>query len=89
MGTALVFPASTSLVSQRTDRHEVGLSWARSKRSWIMSIVGPIAGPPCSPMDTASRSSTAAAVVGVARVLANPRATPHPGGGHRLTAAFL
>jgi multidrug resistance protein len=43
MGTALLFPASTSLVSQRTDRHEVGLVMgAQQTFRGIMSIVGPV-----------------------------------------------
>jgi multidrug resistance protein len=43
MGTALLFPASTSLVSQRTDRHELGLVMgAQQTFRGIMSIVGPV-----------------------------------------------
>lgn len=43
MGTALLFPASTSLVSQRTDRHELGLMMgAQQTFRGIMSIVGPV-----------------------------------------------
>ncbi|HEV2669646.1 MAG TPA: MFS transporter [Gemmatimonadales bacterium] len=43
MGTALLFPASTSLVSQRTQRHELGLVMgAQQTFRGIMSIVGPV-----------------------------------------------
>jgi MFS family permease len=43
VGTALLFPASTSLVSQRTDRHEVGLVMgAQQTFRGMMSIVGPV-----------------------------------------------
>lgn len=43
VGTALLFPASTSLVSQRTERHELGLVLgAQQTFRGIMSIVGPV-----------------------------------------------
>jgi MFS family permease len=43
VGTALLFPASTSLVSQRTERHEIGLVMgAQQTFRGIMSIVGPV-----------------------------------------------
>jgi multidrug resistance protein len=43
VGTALLFPASTSLVSQRTDRHELGLVMgAQQTFRGITSIIGPI-----------------------------------------------
>ena len=43
VGTALLFPASTSLVSQRTDKHELGLVMgAQQTFRGIMSIVGPV-----------------------------------------------
>jgi MFS family permease len=43
MGTALLFPASTALVSHRTDRHEVGLVLgAQQTLRGIMAIIGPI-----------------------------------------------
>jgi len=43
MGTALLFPASTSLVSQRTARHELGLVMgAQQTFRGITSIVGPV-----------------------------------------------
>ena len=42
VGTALLFPASTSLVSQRTERHEIGLVMgAQQTFRGMMSIVGP------------------------------------------------
>lgn len=42
-GTALLFPASTSLVSQRTERHELGqVMGAQQTFRGIMSIIGPI-----------------------------------------------
>jgi multidrug resistance protein len=43
VGTALLFPASTSLVSRRTERHELGLMMgAQQTFRGIMSIVGPV-----------------------------------------------
>ena len=43
VGTALLFPASTSLVSQRVPRHELGLVMgAQQTLRGIMSIVGPV-----------------------------------------------
>jgi multidrug resistance protein len=43
VGTALLFPASTSLVSQRAEKHEVGLVMgAQQTFRGITSIVGPI-----------------------------------------------
>src|SRR5437870_3955378 len=43
VGTALLFPASTSLVSQRTAKHELGLVMgAQQTFRGIMSIVGPV-----------------------------------------------
>ncbi len=43
VGTALLFPASTSLVSQRTARHELGLVMgAQQTFRGITSIVGPV-----------------------------------------------
>lgn len=43
MGTALLFPASTALVSHRTDRREVGLVLgAQQTLRGIMAIIGPI-----------------------------------------------
>jgi multidrug resistance protein len=43
VGTALLFPASTSLVSQRTERHELGLVMgAQQTFRGIMSIIGPV-----------------------------------------------
>lgn len=43
MGTALLFPASTALVSHRTDREELGLVLgAQQTLRGLMSIIGPI-----------------------------------------------
>ena len=43
VGTALLFPASTSLVSQRVPRHELGLVMgAQQTLRGIVSIVGPV-----------------------------------------------
>jgi predicted MFS family arabinose efflux permease len=43
VGTALLFPASTSLVSQRSEKHEVGLVMgAQQTFRGITSIVGPV-----------------------------------------------
>ena len=43
VGTALLFPASTSLVSQRVPRHELGLVMgAQQTLRGIMAIVGPV-----------------------------------------------
>ena len=43
VGTALLFPASTSLVSQRTERHELGLVMgAQQTFRGITSIIGPV-----------------------------------------------
>ncbi|MGE0407391.1 MAG: MFS transporter, partial [Candidatus Korobacteraceae bacterium] len=45
VGTALLFPASTSLVSQRTEQHELGLVMgAQQTFRGIMSVVGPVGG---------------------------------------------
>jgi multidrug resistance protein len=42
-GTALLFPASTSLVSQRTERHELGLVMgAQQTFRGVTSIIGPV-----------------------------------------------
>jgi multidrug resistance protein len=80
MGTALLFPASTSLVSQRTDKHEVGLVMgAQQTFRGIMSIVGPIGGTALfAGLGHGVPFLAAAAVVGVAGVLAirEPRHTP-------------
>jgi MFS family permease len=43
IGTALLFPASTALVSHRTDRNEYGVQMgAQQTLRGIMSIIGPI-----------------------------------------------
>lgn len=42
-GTAFLFPATTSLVSQRTDKHELGLTMGVQQTfRGIMAIIGPI-----------------------------------------------
>jgi MFS family permease len=42
-GTAFLFPATTSLVSQRTERHELGLTMGVQQTfRGIMAIIGPI-----------------------------------------------
>jgi MFS family permease len=42
-GTAFLFPATSSLVSQRTDRHELGLTMGVQQTfRGIMAIIGPI-----------------------------------------------
>lgn len=78
VGTALLFPASTSLVSQRSHRHELGLMMgAQQTFRGIMSIIGPV-------VATISFAALghgvpfllAAAVVGVALYLAF-REQPH------------
>ncbi len=78
MGTALLFPASTSLVSQRTDRHELGLVMgAQQTFRGIVSIVGPIgATVSFAALGHGVPFLLAAAIVGVAGVLAF-RERPH------------
>jgi multidrug resistance protein len=72
VGTALLFPASTSLVSQRTDRHELGLVMgAQQTFRGIMSIIGPVGATVA--FDKLGRGIPflcAAAIVSVALVLA-------------------
>jgi multidrug resistance protein len=72
VGTALLFPASTSLVSQRTDRHELGLVMgAQQTFRGIMSIIGPVGATVA--FDTLGHGVPflcAAAIVSVALVLA-------------------
>jgi MFS family permease len=72
VGTALLFPASTSLVSQRTNQRELGLTMgAQQTFRGIVSIVGPIGG--AFLFDRIGHGVpflAAAAVVGVASVLA-------------------
>jgi multidrug resistance protein len=72
MGTALLFPASTSLVSQRTDRHELGLVMgAQQTFRGIVSIVGPIgATVSFATLGHGVPFLLAAGVVGIAGVLA-------------------
>jgi len=80
VGTALLFPASTSLVSQRTDRHELGLVMgAQQTFRGIMSIIGPIGGTAAfAALGHGVPFILAAAVVAVAGLLAarEPRTQP-------------
>jgi MFS family permease len=78
MGTALLFPASTSLVSERTDRHELGLVMgAQQTFRGIVSIVGPIGATVVfATLGHGVPFLLAAAVVGVAGILAF-RERPH------------
>jgi len=83
VGTALLFPASTALVSQRTNHRELGLTMgAQQTFRGIVSIVGPVGG--AFLFDTVGHGVpflAAAAVVGVASVLAfRERAPGEPGG---------
>jgi multidrug resistance protein len=72
VGTALLFPASTSLLSQRTHRHELGLVMgAQQTFRGIMSIIGPVGATVA--FDTLGHGVPflcAAAIVGVAGLLA-------------------
>ena len=81
-GTALLFPASTSLVSQRTDRHELGLVMgAQQTFRGIMSILGPVGATLAfDGLGHGVPFLIAAAVVAVAGVLAfrEPRERPVP-----------
>ncbi|HXM38496.1 MAG TPA: MFS transporter [Gemmatimonadales bacterium] len=72
VGTALLFPASTSLVSQRTGRHELGLVMgAQQTFRGIMSIVGPVGATlSFATLGHGVPFLLAAAIVGVAGVLA-------------------
>ncbi len=80
MGTALLFPASTSLVSQRSDKEEVGLMMgAQQTFRGIMSIAGPVGATLA--FDALGHGVPfllAAGIVGVAFVLAvrEPRQAP-------------
>lgn len=82
VGTALLFPASTSLVSQRTSRDELGLTMgAQQTFRGIASIVGPIGGTLL--FDRLGHGVpflTAAAVVGVAGALTFRERTRSEGG---------
>ena len=82
VGTALLFPASTSLVSQRTDAHEVGLVMgAQQTFRGIMAIVGPIGATMMfANLGHGAPFFTAAAIVAVAGILAfrEPREKPVP-----------
>ncbi|MGH7607555.1 MAG: MFS transporter [Gemmatimonadales bacterium] len=72
VGTALLFPASTSLVSRRTHRHELGLVMgAQQTFRGVMSIVGPVgATVTFAAWGHGVPFLLAAAIVGVAGVLA-------------------
>jgi multidrug resistance protein len=87
VGTALLFPASTSLVSQRTSRHELGLTMgAQQTFRGIVSIVGPIGGTFL--FDRLGHGVpflAGAAVVGVASVLAFRERAPRECCGVGLT----
>jgi multidrug resistance protein len=82
VGTALLFPASTSLVSQRTDKHELGLVMgAQQTFRGITAIVGPVGATLA--FDTLGHGVpflVAAAIVMVAGVLAfrEPHERPVP-----------
>ncbi len=72
MGTALLFPASTSLVSQRTEKHELGLVMgAQQTFRGIVSILGPVGATLAfDKLGHGVPFLMAAAIVGVAFVLA-------------------
>jgi MFS family permease len=71
IGTALLFPASTSLVSQRTERHEQGLVMgAQQTFRGVASIVGPVGATAAyDVLGSAVPFYAAAAAVGVAGLL--------------------
>lgn len=78
VGTALLFPASTALVSQRSERHEFGLMMgAQQMFRGIMSIVGPVGATVAfAALGHGVPFLLAAAVVGVALYMAF-RERPH------------
>ena len=82
IGTALLFPASTSLVSQRTERHEQGLVMgAQQTFRGVASIVGPVgAALAYDGLGAAVPFYLGAAAVGVASllILREPRDVPVP-----------
>ena len=81
VGTALLFPASTSLVSQRAEPHEVGLVMgAQQTFRGIMSIVGPVGATLSYEWGAGLPFFLAAGIVGIAAFLAarEPRDRPHP-----------
>jgi multidrug resistance protein len=89
VGTALLFPASTSLVSQRSEHHEVGLVMgAQQTFRGIMSIVGPVGGTLAYTLGHGLPFFFAAAVVGVAGILAmrESREKPVPAAGATISA---
>jgi multidrug resistance protein len=71
VGTALLFPASTSLVSRRAEYHEVGLIMgAQQTFRGIMSIVGPVGATLSYELGHGLPFLLAAGIVGVAAFLA-------------------
>jgi MFS family permease len=81
VGTALLFPASTSLVSQRTSHHEIGLVMgAQQTFRGIVSIVGPVGATLSYELGHAVPFVLAAGIVGIAGLLAmrEPREAPAP-----------
>jgi multidrug resistance protein len=72
VGTALLFPASTSLVSQRVDRSELGMVMgAQQTFRGIMSVLGPVGGTLVfASMGHGTPFFLAAGVVGIAGLLA-------------------
>lgn len=83
VGTALLFPASTSLVSQRAERHELGLVMgAQQTFRGVASIIGPIGATAAyDGLGAAVPFYLAAAAVAVASVLIarEPRERPISG----------
>lgn len=88
-GTALLFPASTSLVSQRTERHELGqVMGAQQTFRGIMSIIGPIGATVA--FDKLGHHVpfyAAAAVMAVAWSLAAREPHPHPAAASTVPAS--
>lgn len=81
VGTALLFPASTSLVSQRVQHHEIGLIMgAQQTFRGIVSIVGPVGATLSYELGHAVPFALAAGCVGIAGLLAmrEPREAPTP-----------
>jgi MFS family permease len=71
VGTALLFPASTSLVSQRAQHHEIGLIMgAQQTFRGIVSIVGPVGATLSYELGHAVPFALAAGIVGIAGFLA-------------------
>jgi multidrug resistance protein len=80
IGTALLFPASTALVSQRTDRNEYGVQMgAQQTLRGLMAIVGPIGATLAfQDLGPAVPFFGAAAIVAVAAVVAWRVREPRP-----------